>query len=161
MLLTNKGLRCPCELLKMSLRYSNSIWLPPDKNSRGLCNRSLPPSTCQSQVQCRSQEASTSCKIKVGFCAVISWVPFSSCGKEWLKGQRNCLTSNHRRKNSSSQTSLSSCFLFHSISCVPLVWWGITMGKGVISLQKIWSQFNSNHQSGKIEGLEIFSVSSW
>lgn len=110
MLLTNKGLRCPSKLLKMSLLYSNSIWLPPDKNSRGLCYRSLPPSTCQSQVQCRSQEASTSCRIKVGFCAVISWVPFSSCGKEWLKGQRNCLTSNHRRKNSSSQTSLSSVF---------------------------------------------------
>lgn len=55
---------------------------------------------------------------------------------------------------------LWALFLFRSTSCVLLVWWGITMWKGVISFQKIRSQFNSNHKFGKIEGLEIFSVSS-
>lgn len=33
------------------------------------------------------------------------------------------------------------------------------MWKGVISLQKFWSQFNSNHKFGKMQGLEIFSTS--
>lgn len=54
---------------------------------------------------------------------------------------------------------LLALFSFHSTSCVLLVWWGIMMWKGVISLQKFWSQFNSNHKFGKIEGSEIFSTS--
>lgn len=54
---------------------------------------------------------------------------------------------------------LRALFLFHSASCVLLVWRGIMMWKGVTSLQKFWSQFNSNHKFGGIEGLEIFPAS--
>lgn len=63
------------------------------------------------------------------FHTVISWVPFPSCGKEWLRGKRSRLTSNHRREEEPPPMPLGRlCFIPH-----PVGFWGIRMWKGVIS----------------------------
>lgn len=74
-------------------------------------------STCQYKVSYGSQEGFTSCKVKchLPHCNFLS--SFPSCGKEWLRGKRNHLTSNHRRKNESPPTSSVSVFVPFYILC--------------------------------------------